>query len=188
MYSVGDGRLDREVKTVLMIMEAFSRIPDGKFAYDIIGHSGESHELPLVTLDKIPDNAGKRWKVMRDIVSTTQFTMSGDNTVECLEHAVKTLPKAGKADGSGEEDYDDFIVIALSDANLSRYGITSKTLLRAMSRNQRVKSAILFIGGEEEGRRCQKEMPGKAYVCNDLKMLPILMSEILVAMVGREGH
>lgn len=182
MYSMGfDGRLDREIKTVLMVMEAFSKVESGKFVYDIIGHSGEAHDLPLVTTDKIPETAGRRWKVLRDIISTTQFTMSGDNTVESLEHAVKTLPTKGS-----EEEMDDYIIIALSDANLGRYGITSKILERAMSRNSKVKAAIIFIGGAEEGERVAKDLPGKALVCKDLKSLPVLLSEILVNMVGRE--
>lgn len=183
MYSMGfDGRLDREIKSVLMLMEAFDRVESGKFKYDIIGHSGETFDIPLVKADALPATAGKKWKVLRDMISTTQFTMSGDHTVEALENAVKRLPQAEPA-----EDMDDYIVIAMSDANLGRYGITTETLERAMGKNRdKVKSAIVFIGGEEEGARVAKEMPAKAFVCKDLKNLPMLLSEILVSMVGRE--
>ncbi len=46
------------------------------------------------------------------------------------------------------EEADDHFVIALSDANLGRYGITSKVLTKALGKNEKVKSAVSsgFLG------------------------------------------
>ncbi|CAO1629064.1 unnamed protein product [Sympodiomycopsis kandeliae] len=185
MYSMNfDGRLDRQIKSILMIMESFERLQDPtKYVYEIIGHSGESHDVPLVTINAPPKDIGSKWKILRNIISTTQFTMSGDNTIEGLSHSIKTLNN-----NEVQESSDDVILLALSDANLSRYGITSDVLRRTLSPNtaNKVKSAIIFIGGEQEGERVAKELPGKAYVCKKLKNLPTLLSEILVGMVGKE--
>ncbi|CAO1618558.1 unnamed protein product [Parajaminaea phylloscopi] len=190
MYSMSyDGRLDREIKSVLMVMEAMSRVDSSKFVYDVVGHNGETDALPLVDAQKPPQNAGKRWKVLRDLTSSTQFTMSGDNTVEGIEAAVKGLAKEdAEGGGSDQGRYDDLLLIALSDANLGRYGITSQKLERALNKSRdKVKGAVIFIGGEMEAQRMAKELPGKAFNCQDLKTLPMLLSEILVGMVGREG-
>ncbi|CAO1613724.1 unnamed protein product [Jaminaea pallidilutea] len=184
MYSMGfDGRLDREVKSILMVMEAMARVDSSKFVYDVVGHNGETEALPLVDASSPPENAGKRWKVMRDMISSTQFTMSGDHTIESIEASCKELPKA-----EAEKEWDDIIVLALSDANLGRYGITPQRLERALGRNrEKVKAAIIFIGGEQEAARMAKSLPGKAFNCQDLKSLPMMMSEILVNMVGRDS-
>lgn len=189
MYSMGyDGRLDREIKSMLMVMEAMSRVDSSKFVYDVVGHNGETESLSLVNAANPPPNAGKRWKVLRDITSSTQFTMSGDNTVESIEAGVKGLVKEDTEGGGGQGKYDDLILIALSDANLGRYGITSQKLERALNKSrEKVKGAVIFIGGEMEAQRMAKELPGKAFNCQDLKTLPMLLSEILVNMVGREG-
>lgn len=184
MYSMSyDGRLEREIKSTMMVMEAMAKVERSKIIYDIVAHNGETAALPLVDAANPPENAGKRWKVLRDMTSSTQFTMSGDNTVEGIEAAVTTLPKA-----EPDAEMDDYIVIALSDANLGRYGITPKRLERALTKNKvdNVKAAIIFIGGEQEAASMAKAMPGKAFNCQDLKTLPMLLSECLVAMVGRE--
>jgi von Willebrand factor A domain-containing protein 8 len=41
---------------------------------------------------------------------------------------------------------DDSFVIAISDANFGRYGITAQDLQRAMDREQKVKTALICIG------------------------------------------
>lgn len=71
MYSMQyDGRLEREIKTMLMIMEAFSHVSPEKFVYDIVGHHGESSHVPMTTMDKPPESMGERWKVLRDSDAT----------------------------------------------------------------------------------------------------------------------
>ena len=75
MYSMQfDGRLDRQLKTVLMVMEAFARTEPGKYLYDVWGHSGESANIALVKADAPPASAGDRWRVLRDMTSITQVS------------------------------------------------------------------------------------------------------------------
>lgn len=73
-----DGRLERSLKTAIMIMEAMERLerPE-RFAWDIVGHSGDSPIIPLVELGKAPKTDGERWKVVRNMVSHMQYTDSG---------------------------------------------------------------------------------------------------------------
>ena len=41
---------------------------------------------------------------------------------------------------------DDWFVVAISDANFGRYGITAQDLKRVMSRNPKVHTALICIG------------------------------------------
>lgn len=56
-----DGRMDRSLEAVVLIMEAFARVarPD-KYVFDIVGHSGDGPEISLVTTDAPPKDARER--------------------------------------------------------------------------------------------------------------------------------
>ncbi|CEH18703.1 AAA ATPase containing von Willebrand factor type A (vWA) domain [Ceraceosorus bombacis] len=174
MYSMQyDGRLDRELKTVLMVMEAFARTEPGKYVYDIWGHSGESDHIPLVMADKPPASAGDRWRVLRDMTSITQYTMSGDSTLESIRWGCRELTK---------EEADDYFVIALSDANLGRYGITTDMLAKALRSNEKVKGSVIFLDGRSsEGKQTAAQLPGLAYSVIDLRQLPQTFGSLLEA-------
>lgn len=66
-----------------------------------------------------------------------QFCWAGDNTLEAIHNAVSSL---------SEEDCDEGIVVALSDANLSRYAIPPEELTRALTCDSRVDAYVIFIG------------------------------------------
>lgn len=68
-----------------------------------------------------------------------QFCMSGDNTLEGIKDAIKRLEKE-------KEDFDEGIVVVLSDANLSRYGIPPKRLAEALQSSDTVSAYAIFIG------------------------------------------
>lgn len=57
-----DGRLDREVKTVTMIMEAMQHADPGKFVWDLVGHNGDGHAIILIPAHKPPRTQGDKWK------------------------------------------------------------------------------------------------------------------------------
>lgn len=62
-----------------MICEAWSQLSQqgkAKYALDIVGHSGESAEIPFVTVDALPSNAGERWKIVEKMALTTQCVFS----------------------------------------------------------------------------------------------------------------
>lgn len=59
-----DGRLDRELEAAVLVMEAFQGF-DNKIQYDIVGHSGESHNISFVKLKEPPKNNKERLDIIR---------------------------------------------------------------------------------------------------------------------------
>uniref|UniRef100_A0A8D0D499 von Willebrand factor A domain-containing protein 8 n=1 Tax=Sander lucioperca TaxID=283035 RepID=A0A8D0D499_SANLU len=59
-----DGRLERSMEAVCMVMEALESY-EHKFKYDIIGHSGDGYDIELVRVDKVPKNNKQRLKVLK---------------------------------------------------------------------------------------------------------------------------
>lgn len=120
-----------------MVMEAFDGF-ETRIQYDIVGHSGESHNIFFVDKKSPPKDPKQRLETIKMMHAHSQFCWSGDNTVAATKHAVNSLAK---------EDSDESIVIVLSDANLSRYGISPRTLATALtSQEPKVHSYAIFIG------------------------------------------
>lgn len=59
-----DGRLDRELEACVMVMEAFSGYDD-KFKYDIVGHSGDTHNILFVDHNQPPANNKERLEIIK---------------------------------------------------------------------------------------------------------------------------
>lgn len=136
-----DGRLDRELEAVVMVMEAFEGY-EKKIVYDIVGHSGEGWEIPFVMPGNPPKTDKERFETIRMMHAHSQFCWSGDSTVKAAKEAIDTLAK---------EDYDNSIVVVLSDANLSRYGIHPKDFAKALMKGEpKVKGHVIFIGSLAE--------------------------------------
>lgn len=170
-----DGRLTRELETCLMVMEAMQRVDPTRFEFDIVAHSGDQVVIPLVKLGSMPKTDGDRFRILRDIVAYTQYCMTGDNTVECITQSIKDVRS---------QDADDYFVIALSDANLGRYAITPQVLGSALKRDEKVKAAVIFIdkGGAEAGH-IAKALPGRAFVAENTKDIPRVLSDILTSLM-----
>lgn len=137
-----DGRLDREMEAVTMIMEAFEGF-DHKIQYQIIGHSGESAKIPFVDYKNPPKDDKRRMEVIKLMYTHSQYCWSGDNTLNSTKIAVDELAK---------EEFDEGIVVVLSDANLSRYAIPPRKLTEMLVKQEpKVHGHIIFIGslGEE---------------------------------------
>uniref|UniRef100_A0A8C0G130 ATPase dynein-related AAA domain-containing protein n=1 Tax=Chelonoidis abingdonii TaxID=106734 RepID=A0A8C0G130_CHEAB len=60
-----DGRLERSMEAVCMVMEAFENY-EHKFKYDIVGHSGDGFNIALVGSDKVPKNNKQRLEIIKD--------------------------------------------------------------------------------------------------------------------------
>ncbi|KAK0546025.1 hypothetical protein OC861_004801 [Tilletia horrida] len=175
MYTLQyDGRLDRQVKTCLMVLEAFARADPARFKWDIVGHSGDSASIPLVKMDHLPKNDGQRNKVLRDIVAYTQYCDSGDTTLASIRQSVQEVAK---------DEADDYFVCALSDANLSRYGIGSASLGQALRTNPKVKTAIIFLDKGQESQVLARQLPGKAFAAADLSKVPQILQDILQSVL-----
>ncbi|KAE8186016.1 hypothetical protein CF336_g7160, partial [Tilletia laevis] len=179
MYTLQyDGRLDREVKTCLMVLEAFARADPARFKWDIVGHSGDSAIIPLVTSDKQPKTDGARHKVLRDIVAYSQYCDSGDNTLASIRQSVQEVAK---------DEADDYFVCALSDANLSRYGIGAASLGQALRTNSKVKTAIIFLDKGTESQNLARQLPGKAFAAADLSKVPQILHDILQSVLDENA-
>lgn len=98
--------------------------------------------------------------------------MSGDHTVEAIDHAVQRVVK---------EDGDDYFVFVVSDANLERYNIQPKSMGRQLLADPRVKVHAIFIASfANEAERILKELPpGRGHVCLDTTDLPRTFKKIL---------
>lgn len=137
-----DGRLDRELEAVTMIMEAFEGF-ENKIQYSIVGHSGESPKLPFVDYKNPPKDDKRRMDVLKLMHAHAQYCWQGDNTLNACKIAVDEIAK---------EESDESIVIVLSDANLGRYAIPPKKLTEMLTKQEpKVHGYIIFIGslGEE---------------------------------------
>ncbi|XP_063703631.1 von Willebrand factor A domain-containing protein 8 [Culicoides brevitarsis] len=170
-----DGRLDRELEAVVMVMEAFDGF-EKKIKYDVVGHSGESYCVPFVDLKNPPDNDKLRLETIRMMHAHSQYCWSGDNTINATKHAIKELAK---------EDCDEALVVVLSDANLARYGISPKRFGEALMTNPKVQAYVVFIGSlDKEAEIIKREMPaGRSFICMDTKDLPQIMKTIFESSV-----
>uniref|UniRef100_T1INA4 von Willebrand factor A domain-containing protein 8 n=1 Tax=Strigamia maritima TaxID=126957 RepID=T1INA4_STRMM len=131
-----DGRLHRMMEAALLVMQAFENYP-AKFKYEIIGHSGEAHDIEFVKGEKLPENNKQKLDILKTMHAHAQFCMSGDNTLESTVNAINTFT---------DLEADERFVIVLSDANLERYGISAKVLARALTANPDVNAYAIFIG------------------------------------------
>ncbi|KAI1241841.1 hypothetical protein IHE44_0005343 [Lamprotornis superbus] len=74
-----DGRLERSMEAVCMVMEAFENY-EHKFKYDIVGHSGDGFNIALVGSDKVPKNNKQRLEILKaaeDAASRSVFYCHG---------------------------------------------------------------------------------------------------------------
>nr|XP_014349139.1 PREDICTED: von Willebrand factor A domain-containing protein 8 [Latimeria chalumnae] len=131
-----DGRLERSMESVCMVMEAFENY-EHKFKYDIVGHSGDGFNVELVKCNKVPKNNKQRLEILKTMHAHSQFCMSGDHTLEGTEHAIQETAK---------EEADEYFVVVLSDANLERYGISPARFARVLTCNPQVNAFAIFIG------------------------------------------
>jgi hypothetical protein len=59
-----DGRLDREMEAVVLVMEAFQG-HEGRIQYDIVGHSGESHDITFIDHKNPPADNKQRLDIIK---------------------------------------------------------------------------------------------------------------------------
>lgn len=76
-----DGRLNREMEACVMVMEAYSGY-EGKFQYDIVGHSGEDRSISFVNYTQPPIDNKHRLEVIKVIIVKELFRvkMKSSNT------------------------------------------------------------------------------------------------------------
>ncbi|KAJ3592119.1 hypothetical protein NHX12_007248, partial [Muraenolepis orangiensis] len=168
-----DGRLERSMEAVCMVMEALESY-EHKFKYDIVGHSGDGCDIELVRANRAPKNNMERLKVLKTMHAHAQFCMSGDYTLEGVEAAVRELAL---------EEADERFVVVLSDANLERYGIPPERFARALTSDPQVNAFAIFIGSlGDQAERLQKTLPaGRSFVAMDTKQIPQILQQIFTS-------
>ncbi|XP_009461391.1 PREDICTED: von Willebrand factor A domain-containing protein 8 [Nipponia nippon] len=168
-----DGRLERSMEAVCMVMEAFENY-EHKFKYDIVGHSGDGFDIALVGSDKVPKNNKQRLEILKIMHAHAQFCMSGDHTLEGTEHAIREIAK---------EEADEYFVIVLSDANLERYGIPPSRFAQVLTTNAQVNAFAIFIGSlGDQADRLQRTLPaGRSFIAMDTKEIPQILQQIFTS-------
>ncbi|XP_055726318.1 von Willebrand factor A domain-containing protein 8 [Salvelinus fontinalis] len=168
-----DGRLERSMEAVCMVMEALESY-EQKIKYDIVGHSGDGYDIELVRTDKVPKNNKQRLKVLKNMHAHSQFCMSGDYTLESTEAGIRELAR---------EEADERFVVVLSDANLERYGITPERFARALTSDPQVNAFAIFIGSlGDQADRLQRTLPaGRSFVAMDTKHIPQILQQIFTS-------
>nr|XP_061799830.1 von Willebrand factor A domain-containing protein 8-like [Nerophis lumbriciformis] len=168
-----DGRLERSMEAVCMVMEALENY-EHKFKYDIMGHSGDGYDIELVRADKVPKNNKQRLKVLKTMHAHSQFCMSGDYTLEGTEASIKELAR---------EEADEHFVVVLSDANLERYGIRPERFARVLTSDPQVNAFAIFIGSlGDQAERLQKTLPaGRSFIAMDTKQIPQILQQIFTS-------
>ena len=178
-----DGRLNRCLEAAALIMQSFDRTKD-RFQYAIVGHSGDSPAIPLVDFGHPPANEKDQMRVLESMVAHSQYCQSGDHTLEAMRRGISDLGRVGE-----DEDVDENIVIAISDANLSRYGIHPKELGRLMEegtagQNQVRSYFIALASFGQEAEEIRRSLPaGRGYVCVNTSDLPRVVKGILTKRI-----
>jgi hypothetical protein len=169
-----DERLIRCLEVALLIMESFDGMRD-RYDISIVGHSGDSPCIPLVEFGKPPCNEKERLRVLETMMAHSQYCQAGDYTLDAIDLAIRDV---ASEDGQG-----DGLVIGVSDANLSRYGIPPRELGKILERagEQSVKAHCIFIASfGDEADEIKRALPvGRGHVCMQTSELPTVMKNLL---------
>ncbi|KAG3117086.1 hypothetical protein PI125_g4103 [Phytophthora idaei] len=174
-WAGGTGGSDT-AETSLMIMESFAGF-ERELDYCIMGHSGDSPEIPFVEFGAPPKDRKERLQVLQKMVAHTQYCRSGDHTVEAVERGMQRVAAL---------EGDDRFVFVVSDANLERYGIEPRYLGRKLLADPGVQTDALFIASfADEAERIRRELPaGRGHVCLDTSDLPRMFKQIFTSAFG----
>ena len=172
-----DGRLNRSLEAVMVVMEALAG-QEHRVDVSIQAHSGDSPDIPLVDWDALPTNRARRLAVLQAMVTHSAYCWSGDNTVEGIASGVRAAAERSAA--AGDEAGTSF-VLALSDANLRRYGIAPEELSTALTSEPGVEAFVVLIGGlgNEAQDVAARVKGGRAVVCDDTDALPGIVGDFL---------
>lgn len=173
-----DNRLQRQIESIVLVMEAFDGYEE-KFKYEIIGHSGEEFNIQFSPFKNPPKNNKEKLDVIKKMYAHSQFCMSGDNTLPATDHAIKTIT---------DEDADEYFVVILSDANFDRYGISPVEFNNILISNPKVNAFSIFIGSlGNEANILLKQIPaGRAFMCFDSANITQILQKIFTSTLLRD--
>ncbi|KAI7898653.1 AAA domain-containing protein [Cokeromyces recurvatus] len=174
-FNTHDRRLERSMEVALMLMESFRGF-EHKFAYKIIGHSGDGANIEFVTPGKYPKTEKEAFEIISKMKAHSQYCLSGDNTLGAAAHSIKEIVV---------EEADDYFVVVLSDANIAQYNIHPNDIARILKSDDRVTAQMIFIGSiQNQAEQLKKALGNHAHICTENKELPkIIKSLFLASMV-----
>ncbi|KAG0177699.1 von Willebrand factor A domain-containing protein 8 [Apophysomyces sp. BC1021] len=175
-FNTHDRRLERSMEVALMLMESFRGF-ESKFAYRIVGHSGDGANIEFVTPGNYPKTEKEAFEVIGKMRAHSQYCLSGDNTLGAAAHAVKEIVK---------EEGDDYLVAILSDANIAQYNIHPNDIARVLKSDDRVTAQMIFIGSlQDQAEQLKKALGNHAHICAENKELPKIMKALFLASMVR---
>lgn len=168
-----DQRLTKLLETTIMIMEAFAGF-ESKLDYAMIGHNGDSDNIPLVNFGAPPANQKERMIICQKMLAYAQYCWSGDNTVDAMRRSIELVTK---------EKGDSYFVFVISDANLRQYGITPRELTAIIQSKPEVKMFCIFIATlGAQASHLQQQLPaGHGYECMRTDVLPQVLRQIFTS-------
>ncbi|KAI8646980.1 AAA domain-containing protein [Parasitella parasitica] len=174
-FNTHDRRLERSMEVALMLMESFRGF-EHKFAYKIVGHSGDGANIEFVSPGKYPKTEKEEFEVISKMKAHSQYCLSGDNTLGAASHSMKEVV---------QEESDDYFVVVLSDANIAQYNIHPNDIARILKSDDRVTAQMIFIGSiQDQAEQLKKALGSHAHICTENKELPkIIKSLFLSSMV-----
>ncbi|RUS15547.1 hypothetical protein BC937DRAFT_92326 [Endogone sp. FLAS-F59071] len=171
-FNTHDRRLDRSVELALMVMESFKGF-EHKFAYCLLGHSGDGANIQFVKEGSYPKTEKESFEVVSKMRAHAQFCLSGDNTLGATSLAIKNIVK---------EEADDYVVVVLSDANITQYNIKPHDIAKILKSDERVTAQMIFIGSlEDQAEQLKKALGSHAHICKENKELPKIMKGIFLS-------
>lgn len=75
-FNTHDRRLERSLEVALMLMESFRGF-EHKFAYRIIGHSGDGANIEFVTPGHYPKTEKEEFEIINKMRAHSQYCLSG---------------------------------------------------------------------------------------------------------------
>jgi len=119
------------------------------------------------------------------MIAHSQYCEAGDHTLEAVRQAIEDVKH--ESCGSGAGNRNEGVVIAISDANLERYGIDPRELGRIMDSGVEsgVRAHCIFIASfGREAEFIKRELPvGRGHVCDETSDLPRVMRNILATQI-----
>ncbi|KAL0082790.1 AAA domain-containing protein [Phycomyces blakesleeanus] len=171
-FNAHDRRLERSMEVALMLMEAFRGF-EHKFAYRIVGHSGDGANIEFVKPGNYPKTEKEEFEILSKMRAHSQYCLSGDNTLGAASHSVKEIVK---------EEGDDHFVVILSDANIAQYNIHPDDIARVLKSDDRVTAQMIFIGSlQDQAEQLKKALGSNAHMCVENKELPKIMKALFLA-------